>query len=375
MTKPDIIALIKKENNKNRKKKPRPKFHERYNHKKLKFNPTLDSYSATLANPFGVHGVRIPDDVTHPSCVATLRFRTTVTAVQDGSTGKYAAGAIFSPTVTSPGGLINTYNSTTNTVTTNPWQWPDVSAMANMTRKFRVVSAGMGVVSTTAMAANQGRNMCCYFPGADTCQAIVFNSMIVQNVLNAEIAEDKPVNAETVCAIKWSPTDKSNTEYHGPNAQFGGTVGTVNYYNPGQLVWLADGISASASFELLFILNIEFIPVSNTISFLPVLPSFYSAEAMQRALNSPAVARTFTAIAPEDVMVSDMTNNLGVSAFLGQMISYFGTGATQVLSQASFKLGQALALGAVQQGVQAMRRPRPSVMGGILGRPLAVGNL
>lgn len=333
------------------------------------FDFARDSYLATLVDPFGVHGVRVPDEITTPSGCLTLRRRFTIRSIQDGSTGKYAACVAYSPIIESSIKASASYNSTTGSITFGAVStFADATAAKALMRGYRVVSAGLAIMQTNAMSQNQGRNLCAYFTGNDTVVPFVGSALTDEDVLNGEISEDSPVNSQTICCIKWSPSDGTNFAYHRPNASNTGSVTDAGYFNPGTLVWYADGLSSTSSFEVTVILNVEFLPAKNTFSFCPLLPSLYHVGAMQRALNSPLVTRTFGTTAPENVMISENSNSLGISSFIGQMASNFGNGATDVIGQAARRLGQSLAMAGIT--AVARRVTQPPLGAGLAGHPL-----
>lgn len=309
-----------------------------------KFDPTRDAWLATLVDPWGVHGVRIPDQITTPSCTASLRYRTTLRPLQDGSTGNYAIAFTFIPTVHNGLATSNAYNSTTGVITLGPFfDFTGYGTFSNLSRDYRVVSAGLAVYSTTAMAQNRGRNLCAFYQGTDHLQVPDLTTVSAGDQLNAENSEDSPLNKEMVCSITWRPSDVSSYEYHANASTAGGTPETGTFYNPGQLVWFADGLDSSASFEVSAVLNVEYVPNQNSISFLLTLPSRYDVQAMQRALNSSVIARIFGSATPESVMITSPSNNLGLTTAMGSFISSFGSGAKDALSRFADEIGRSLA--------------------------------
>lgn len=340
--------------------------------KSVSFNLERDGWLATLANPWGVHGIRIPDDVISPSATCTIRQRLTLTGVQDGTTGKYACGVVFFPTVTACYKTSSAYDSTSNNVTFNASA--DVNNFATfngLSRMYRVVSAGLGVFSSTAMAQNSGRNLCAFFPGSDYTDPIVTSSAGQQistfTMLSAENSEDSPLNRQMVCSISWVPTDTSNYLYHRNNAWSSGTFSSQGRYNNGACVWMADGLSATASFEVHLILNLEFLPSTNAISFFTTLPSLYNVAAMERALNSPLVSRMFHTGDPEAIMTVTASNNVGLTSLIGQLVSNFGSGALGALGPVATYLGRSAAYAGLNRVQMAMSNSLPPVRSGLLG--------
>jgi len=211
------------------------------------------------------------------------------------------------------------------------------------------VSAGLAIYGTNAMAKNQGRNLCAFYPGGDNLPAPLTTSVAAATLLVAENSDDTPLNQQMICSICWVPSDISNYRYHPNNSNALGTPGAATFYNPGTLVWMADGLDSSASFEVVVCLNIEYLPTSNAISFTNVLPSYFNQRAMERALNSQLTSRMFHTGDPESIMETSANNNLGLSNFVGSLFSTFGAGAQSVIKPITFKLGQAAAFAGVNR--------------------------
>lgn len=335
-------------------------------------NLIRDGYLATLVNPFGVHGMRIPDIITAPSAVCTLRYRTTITAVKHSTKDIYAAGFVFTPTIKNGLQGIASYSGVADTIFFGgAVSFSQTTTLNNLCREYRVVSAGLGVFNTTAMASNQGRNICAFYPGSDTLGVTIGTDTTTANLLQSENVEDSPLNANMVCSLVWSPSDPSNFEYHSPGAfAAGNTSFGPLYYNPGQLVWVADGVSSTASFEVICTVNVEFQPNTNAIDFFPTLPSRYDVGALMNAMNSPLVTRRFGTVQPQDIMVTQSSNNFGLSSIAGQLLNNFGNGARDVLLPVARRLGSSLAYAATLGAMNHLRRRNsPNVRNAILGIP------
>lgn len=320
-------------------------------------NLIQDAWLGSLSDPWSVHGVRIPDEIVAPSCTASFRQRFTVQAIQDGSTGKYAAAVSFIPTVLNSFKTSTTYNSATGSLGFGASvSFDGYPSLVNLGRNYRVVSAGLAVYSTTAMAQNQGRNLCAFYPGNDRTQPGWTSTVLVSGMLIAENSEDSPINEQMVCSTVWVPSDRDNYRYHRIDSDTStATIGSATYYNPGQCVWVADGISSSASFEVCVVLNIEFQPLLNSVSFIPIFPSFYNQKAMERALNSRLISSMFGTATPESIMVTQGSNNLGLSALAGQLLSNFGSGAAEFLTPFATQMGRAAASVGIQAAMSGLR--------------------
>jgi hypothetical protein len=306
------------------------------------FDIGRDGYLATLADPFGVHGMRIPDDIVTPSATATLRTRLSVIPVQDGSTGNYVAGVNFFATQQNAFQLVTGYNSSTGGLTFgSTTDMSQASTATSLQRSFRTVSAGLAVYNTSKMAANQGRNLCQFIPGSD--HATVTSPTSIPTMLLGENLDDMPLNKQSVCSVVYVPTDKSNSAYHTPSGNAATTPFTANYYWPASLSWVATGIDSSSSFEVVIVLNIEFLPNSGSLSFFNVLPSRYNVQAMQRALNSKLSAQMFHTVNPETVYSNEANNNLGLSSAAGGLLSEFGGGVGNFFLPYARNIGYAIA--------------------------------
>jgi len=325
-----------------------------------------DGYLATLVDPFGVHGMRIPDEVTNPSGVVSLRMRGTLEAIQDGTTGRYAQSIVFTPTLTNGIKFASTYSGT-NITYASAINFPDRDLVAGFARQYRVVSAGLAIMQTNAMAANQGRNLCAFYPANDRLAPVILTTANSFGFLNAEITEDKPVNSQQVCAIRWHPSDRDNYRYHTVISSNAVSVGVADYNNPGQLGWFADGIAPTATFEYVIVLNIEFLPIRNTFSLCPIIPSFYDPLALAKALNHPKAQNSFGVVDPTTVMQSDNSNSWSYSSLAGELLTNFGSGGRDVLLHATRRMGQALAYAGFRQ---VMRNRGQNPISGVTGRPL-----
>jgi hypothetical protein len=302
---------------------------------------------ATLADPFSIHGVRIPDATTQVSATATLRDRFTVSPIQDGTTGNYMAGLVYYFTANGSYSTWSAYNSTLKQATPSGASGTmlGLTTLTSLARAYRVVSGGIAIYSTTAMAKNSGRNICVYYPGADKLgnQLGVGNPASFANFLAAENNSDTPLNKEMICSIKWAPSDESNYDYHPVNSGINQSVGTNLYYNPGTAVWISDGVDSSALFEVCVTLNIEYLPGSAVIGFVDCQPSQYNTRAMERALNSPVVRNMFHDVDPSSVFSSTANDDVGLSNTAGSILNTFGSGVGDFLRPYSYKFGQAIA--------------------------------
>lgn len=331
-----------------------------------------DGWLASLINPWRVGGFRIPDTLVAPTATATLRDRFTVLPSQDGSTGNYACGVSFTPTVNGSYGQIQTYSSSAGTVSF-PSQngyttFSQNAAFLNVARDFRVVSAGLAVYSTVASQKSQGRNICVFFPGADDLIRAAQGpaSFSFANFLAQANNSDTPTNEMEVCTITWVPSDETNYEFHGTAASSDGVSGVAAFggYNPGTIIWIANGIDPSASYEVDLVLNIEYHPSTAAISFVNSQPSKCDFAAFQKAINHPVVSNMFHNVGKDSVMIVSPSNNTAslTSSFLNGASDYLG-GA---LNDASYRIGQTLAGFGART---ASRSVQSWLMSNMIGRP------
>lgn len=299
-------------------------------------------WAATLLDPFGVHGIRVPDDVVTPSSVASFRERITVTPVYDASSGKYCAGVNFYGTLRTAYQTLATYTASSGALSWNPLvDMTGYSTLSTMARRYRVVSYGMAVYATTAMALNQGMNICAFIPGTDKAAPITPASVSALQVV--ENVDVKPLNIQQICSICYVPTDRSNYDYHSVDSSSGTTVGGLSYYNPGSLHWVAPDVDPKASFQVVLAYNIEFLPNSSVMSFVNALASTYNLDAMQMALNSSLVRNVFHSVDPESVTATQPSNDIGLQTTIGSLFSSFGGGVASMANPILHRAGQAIA--------------------------------
>jgi len=330
------------------------------------FNIIRDAYLATLVDPWGVQGVRIPDEITTPTATCSFRKRLTINAIQDGTTGNYGTALAFVPTVRAAYCQTTSYTSSTGTFNLGgAADFDNYSTFLTVCRQYRVVSAGLAVYSTNAMAQNQGRNLCAYYAGNDRATYPFSAAVNSPELLLAENSEDSPINQQMVCSVTWVPSDNSNYQYHTPTSSRL-SVGTTDYYYPGCIIWAADGVSASASFEVCLTLNVEYIPDTNAISFVQYLPSRYDVKAMERALNSSIFHSIFGTARPESIMVNHANSDYGLASVAGTLLSNFGSGVGSVLMPFSQRFGAAIAAAGINYAGRRLSNSMP-IGRGLLG--------
>lgn len=343
-----------------------------------RLNFTRDAWLATLIDPWGVHGVRIPDETVSPSATASIRVRFSVAAVQNTTaTGKYAASVYFNPCIRNAYMVATGYDASNGSVSyptpqTVRQDMPGYDTLKNLARSYRVVSAGFAVYSSTAMAQNQGRHSCAFYPGNDN-SPIPFATTFFPTVGGVQLSENSEVSAlnqQMVCSVVWIPSDRTNYQYHLPGSSpIGPTEAAPQpFYNCGTILWISDGLSSAATFEVSLVVNIEYLPNQNSVSFISQMPSRYDVLAMERALNSSLLSKIFGTAEPEQIMTSTASSDLGWASVAGQLASNFGHGVTDFLQPYSRSFGRAVARASLGYIASRSSRTLP-IYRGLMGVP------
>lgn len=312
-------------------------------------------WCASLINPFTISGARIPDQLVSNTSTMQLKDRFSVTPLQDGTTGNYACGVQFIPTILQSYALATGYsNSTAAGTITFPAAGSFTSFTQNGTANtvigdYRIVSAGLAVYATTAMATNQGHNLCVFEPSSDRKQLAVGGVVQLNQLNNYPYTSDSPVNLQKICSISWVPSDESNYDYHlGTVTPTGATFSTI--YMPGKLSWYAVGIASTASFICEVVANYEYHPTSGAINIVNTSPSIYDSKAMEYALNHPVNRNTFHHV-PADAVYSSTggSNSSGINSILTNAMSSFGNQLYPALQKFTGYIGRTLSSPAFQE--------------------------
>jgi hypothetical protein len=335
-------------------------------------------YLATLVDPWGVRGKRIPDEITHVTGTSQLHARGIIAPIQgSGSDTSYIAGLCFTPSllncIQTTSGTGASYANGTLTWATAQDSFVDAAAIQGIARQFRVVSAGLAVWSSAPQSGNQGRNICNFYPGNDRQSPIVGASTTPNTLIKDEINSTTALNQMNVCAIKYHPTDRDNYRYHQCDANhLTANVGTASYFNPGQLVWVGSNVASGISWEYHIVMNIEYLQRTSTISLGDLRSSLYDIDAMMLALNNPLVAKVFGAISPASITESQ-TSNSWADDLTATMGGSLYRGVKNTAAHASEAIGRALVfagLKAVADRVGAIYNGPPPLTAGLLGRPV-----
>lgn len=302
-------------------------------------------WTASLIDPFGVSGYRIPDAKTAATATAQLRDRITVACIQSASTGQYGAGFMFRPSIANSYSPCTVYTVGTGTFFfATAGGYTDFSQRATINAlmsDYRVVSAGFNVFSTANFVDNQGRIACAFWPS--NTQTVPYGSssgsVTMASTLTAPNMSDSPMNAQKFCSVTWVPSDVTNYNFNLPPANPDAAGSTNLNNNVGALYFVADGLQQSISFEIEIVINIEYHPVSSAISLVNPRPSRYDVVAMEQALNHPIISNMFHHV-PED---SIMTNTAGAnSPAASSWIADIGSGFKGALDQHAYAVGRAL---------------------------------
>lgn len=237
-------------------------------------------YAASLMDPWGVRGARIPDESVLPTSTFTSVYRTTLTPIS--TAGTHACGAKvllgnLSPNGTSPifiaGGSAAGLNFNTTSVT-----YTNAAAILSSTQSVRVVSAGLAVQSTSSTANNQGKIVLAQFPsypdapGSDTSIGVFQNAYPYSKVC--------PVGLNGVCSIQYRPWQS-----YMPFFPTGNNTGTSIASSMGGFAVFCHGLSSTATVELVVIVNWEAIPNTAFAGILPTEKSFSDPIAFAKGLN------------------------------------------------------------------------------------------
>jgi len=267
-------------------------------------------YAASLHDPWGVRGARIPDERVVPTATVTSVFRGTLTSFAN-PTGGFNAGVMLrlgslSPTSAVPadaGKPIIVAQGAVTGMEFNPvapgqnFDFANRTALASSADRLRVVSAGVAVRPTLASTQNAGRTILTQYFGADNGSLVPF---LVPNFINRNaFMKICPVNANDVCSIAYRPQSVSQ----------GFEFRAVTATNWDQtLTVILDGLlAANLTFDISIVVNWEVIPSSAFAGILSTEKSFYDIDALMLAFNSAQGSDMFQSF-PADAY--DATNTM-----------------------------------------------------------------
>jgi len=310
-------------------------------------------YAASLHDPFGIGGARIPDMKVMPTCVARSVYRTTLTAFSYDSTKSipnlvYGAGFYVNLGNLNPESLFPLNQPATAGVNGPNWttgliqnEWPNRAGLLNSANALRVVSAGLAVYPTTSSMNNSGRISLVQWPNLVNRPV----NTVTDDTWNNSYPFQKvcAVNANAVCSIGYRPKN-GNFEFYAPWTQVGPQTGN-QYDTVGGMGFWCSGLTAASTLEVVVVCNWEYIP-SNAVTGIAVAQTSYSdARALEVAMNSSQGSSMFESY-PADVysttqaMFSDSTDSWSFGSMLSQ-----GTTVLDKLAYASERVGQLVNFG------------------------------
>lgn len=256
------------------------------------------SYAATLLDPWGVRGVKIPDRLTKPSFTAysVVQLKLTAVAILGGG---YECAAVFAPTRCNTAGATSSVAigvaGTSGTLSfTNTSDYPNLTLLAAAAAGgIRPVSAGIAVVPRMNSNLTDG-DITCF-----QTESLLFGSNVLYStqVANLAVAKTCPVRSGEVCSITYYPTVLANQDYFNPQAANSGVAQI-------QLgVWMTN-LVAGSTFDVTIIVNWEGVTAQTgsvtANGVMDISPSRYSMKALEIAANLTPGLMQFRNI-PEEV--------------------------------------------------------------------------
>lgn len=320
------------------------------------------AYTATLLDPWGVRGIKIPDRLTKPSFTAYSIVQLKLTAVAL-SGGGYECAAVFAPTkCNSTGGTasveVGVAGATAGTLTfSSTSDWPNlVPLCAAAAGGIRPVSAGIAVVPRMNSNLTDGDITVFQTESALFGSNVPFST----NVANLSVAKTCPVRTGEVCSITYYPTVLGNQDYFNPGAANSG----VNQIQLG--VWMTN-LVAGSTFDVTIIVNWEGVTAQSgsvtAAGIVDISPSRYSMKALEIAANLTPGIMQFRNI-PEDVYDTTLAyyNQGHSSSSAASLLDALASGTSKVFDIAKNIHGSAsYALHAVGMGRLAMQYGLPAL--------------
>lgn len=262
-------------------------------------------YAATLIDPAGVGGIRIPDMDTTPSFTCRTVQRFTVSSFgfpQAPLLPTYQAGVMvwLSPTRMINDDLVRIFPLVAGT--SNEYcKWSSAggvklanrTAIKNLANSYRLVSASLTAIPNATMIDVSGRSSRASLP----CNAAQGTNFALDT--NVAFPDLSQLPIATTNPVSWGSAD---TVCFAPHSEL------VYYYQPGpgvspfpneercvgQLVWTFQG-TKQTTFDITVVFNWECIPNNDVGGILNVRPSPYNMQAMQDATNLMSTRAMFHA--------------------------------------------------------------------------------
>jgi hypothetical protein len=244
-------------------------------------------YAASLVDPWGVLGARIPDNITTASFTARsfVRFNVPVYTAVDGSAG---AGVLVNLTISdalsSTGAILTATagGATSQFKYTAYVLFPNYSGIVTNGAAVRMVSAGLSIVPTGALVDTQGTVVAGLIPRQ--ASLLQYNTNYTRPNLDAQLLiRTCPVKPATTCTVTWQPPENGFNIYRATNE-------STNY---GQMFANVFGCKTTASFEATVVINWEVLPNVVSQGLIPIMTSKCSYKAMEIASNVMATRSIF----------------------------------------------------------------------------------
>lgn len=301
-------------------------------------------YAASLLNPFGVFGARIPDTDQTPSFCTRTIMRFSISAHANGTPSTDNCTGFLLNLV--PGTLINSGNilfTTTAGSAPSTVQFstglvaPNGTTIGALTSTARIVSCGAAIMPTQVIS-NLGGTMTGFSVGQKS------TSVISTGFVNTPLTTITNQPTQRKCAVAWN--DPCSIAY----APSGGPV--YHTYRPaadntgeGQLGFFAQNLPPTASFDVVVVINLECTPLNASQGVVDVKPSPANFRALEIASNLAGSKSIFHAPV-NDIFDATAGGGINIRDDAGA-----GTNWAMLMDMiTSTESGQAL--GRVRQGIQ-----------------------
>lgn len=308
--KQEIVLTEKKVKKDKKKKKIKKRVHKELG--KIGKLDRINPYLHALADPFDVHGVKVPDFCLDDSCTFYSTLRQVLTVGANGCCGViFGTGASGSfPSLSPFGGLVPyatgvaaTYSTglllpTTCSVsalipaTPVNLQLSNFSAITNAIPnnfpRVRLVSFGVRIMYTGNALNRQGKITVAYAPYGTFTNKIANCSINLADVLLLPHSTVTSVPLVGAAMVTWRPTDFEDQVYCpvGPAAPNMPPTGpSPNGCAPCEIYVFVDGAVTNQTFFLEAVWNFEAIPTNNTLSFVTPSPSKADPISLAHAAN------------------------------------------------------------------------------------------
>lgn len=258
-------------------------------------------YYATLADPFNVGGVRIPDSVNYPSAtfsiVKRVGLQSSTAGVAACAIGWYARSGLTNNLArlvpvkadanSADQWILGEYNTSQASLTDlfgtgitglvpgdysvklDQWQ-SGALTVPGLFSQVRLVSAGIAVNSAASLTTLQGVWRGAFAPPGfynDRNNATLPNNVTWDQLGALTNSVEEVINKGRGVTVTYSPLDLSALDYIDINAPVG-TASKVDFADLGCLIIAANGLAVNTSLTVTITLNYEGIPLANAMNFL-----------------------------------------------------------------------------------------------------------